>query len=34
MRERVRLCGGELRAGPDADGGFEVLATLPTGAPA
>jgi signal transduction histidine kinase len=34
MRERVRLCGGELRAGPDDGGGFEVLATLPTGAPA
>jgi signal transduction histidine kinase len=29
MRERVRLHGGELRAGPSPDGGFEVLAVLP-----
>jgi signal transduction histidine kinase len=29
MRERVRLHGGELRAGPAADGGFEVAAVLP-----
>jgi signal transduction histidine kinase len=30
MRERVRLLGGELRTGPAAGGGFEVLAVLPT----
>ena len=30
MRERARLCGGELAAGPDAAGGFTVRATLPT----
>ncbi|WP_326568651.1 histidine kinase [Amycolatopsis rhabdoformis] len=29
LRERVRLVGGALRAGPDARGGFEVVATLP-----
>ncbi|WP_432850209.1 sensor histidine kinase [Amycolatopsis sp. CA-161197] len=29
LRERVRLVGGALRAGPDAGGGFEVVATLP-----
>jgi len=29
MRERVSLYGGELRAGPRRDGGFEVRATLP-----
>jgi signal transduction histidine kinase len=29
MRERVRLLGGELHAGPAADGGFEVRAVLP-----
>jgi signal transduction histidine kinase len=29
MRERVRLHGGELRAGPAPDGGFEVAAVLP-----
>jgi signal transduction histidine kinase len=29
MRERVRLHGGELRAGPADDGGFEVAAVLP-----
>ena len=29
MRERVRLHGGHLRAGPCADGGFEVRATFP-----
>ena len=29
MRERVRLHGGELRAGPDPGGGFAVRARLP-----
>jgi len=29
MRERVDALGGELRAGPTDDGGFQVLATLP-----
>ncbi len=29
MRERARLCGGELLAGPSPDGGFEVTARLP-----
>jgi signal transduction histidine kinase len=29
MRERVRLHGGHLRAGPRPDGGFEVHATFP-----
>jgi signal transduction histidine kinase len=29
MRERVRLHGGQLRAGRCADGGFEVEAVLP-----
>ncbi|MEQ4305428.1 histidine kinase [Plantactinospora sp. B6F1] len=32
LRERVRLAGGTLRAGPDG-GGFEVYAELPTGLP-
>jgi signal transduction histidine kinase len=32
MRERVSLYGGELHAGPGADGGFTVLAELPYGA--
>ena len=31
MRERVALLGGELAAGPEADGGFAVRATLPVG---
>ena len=31
MRERVALLGGELAAGPAADGGFAVRATLPVG---
>lgn len=31
MRERVTLMGGELRAGPLAEGGFEVCVELPTG---
>jgi signal transduction histidine kinase len=30
MRERARLCGGELTAGFDAAGGFTVRAVLPT----
>jgi signal transduction histidine kinase len=29
MGERVALVGGDLRAGPRADGGFEVHAVLP-----
>ena len=29
MRERVRVIGGELHAGPRAGGGFEVDARLP-----
>ncbi|MFF9851724.1 sensor histidine kinase [Streptomyces litmocidini] len=29
MRERVRLYGGTLRAGPGPEGGFEVVFTLP-----
>jgi signal transduction histidine kinase len=33
MRERVNLFGGELRAGPRPEGGFEVAARLPTGRP-
>lgn len=31
MGERVRLFGGQLRAGPDPSGGFTVRARLPTG---
>jgi signal transduction histidine kinase len=31
MRERVTALGGQLRAGPRDDGGFSVLAELPTG---
>jgi signal transduction histidine kinase len=30
MRERVSLLGGELRAGPRPEGGYEVVAHLPT----
>jgi signal transduction histidine kinase len=29
MRERIRLHGGELEAGPRPGGGFEVVARLP-----
>lgn len=29
MRERAHVLGGELAAGPSADGGFSVLATVP-----
>ena len=29
MRERVRVIGGDLRAGPRPGGGFEVEARLP-----
>jgi signal transduction histidine kinase len=29
MRERAELLGGTLDAGPDADGGYTVTATLP-----
>jgi signal transduction histidine kinase len=32
LRRRVELVNGSLRAGPRPDGGFEVLARLPTGA--
>ncbi|WP_229401308.1 sensor histidine kinase [Micromonospora okii] len=31
LRERVRLAGGTLRAGPHPDGGFAVRASLPVG---
>ncbi|RST06985.1 sensor histidine kinase [Streptomyces sp. WAC07149] len=31
MRERVRICGGRLSAGPLGEGGFEVRLSLPTG---
>jgi signal transduction histidine kinase len=34
LRERVALLGGTFRAGPRADGGFEVRASLPAEAPA
>jgi signal transduction histidine kinase len=34
LRERVALLGGTFRAGPRADGGFEVCASLPAEAPA
>ena len=29
IRERVAVVGGEIEAGPAADGGFEVSARLP-----
>jgi signal transduction histidine kinase len=29
MRERTHVLGGELHAGPTADGGFRVQARLP-----
>jgi signal transduction histidine kinase len=32
MRERATLLGGHLDAAPDPDGGFRVVASLPTGA--
>ena len=31
MQERAALYGGQIEAGPLAEGGFGVLATLPTG---
>jgi signal transduction histidine kinase len=34
MRERVRLYGGQLEAGPAAAGGFKVAARLPLAAAA
>ena len=33
MRERVMLFGGELEAGPVAEGGYRVAARLPIGSP-
>jgi signal transduction histidine kinase len=33
MRERAQAAGGTLEAGPQAEGGWRVVATLPTGAP-
>jgi signal transduction histidine kinase len=33
MRERAMLYGGTLRAGPRADGGFEVRLVLPVTGP-
>ncbi|MFJ7988466.1 sensor histidine kinase [Streptomyces sp. NPDC096351] len=33
MRERTAMLGGELAAGPTADGGYEVTATLPLDSP-
>jgi signal transduction histidine kinase len=29
MRERVRLCGGDLSVGPTGAGGWQVTARLP-----
>jgi signal transduction histidine kinase len=34
MRERVAMFGGTLAVGPDASGGFRVLARLPVPASA
>ncbi|MGP3985826.1 sensor histidine kinase [Streptomyces sp. 3N207] len=34
MRERVQVLGGEMTAGPDGDGGYEVAAFLPVDMPA
>ena len=34
LRERTRAVGGSLAAGPTADGGYRVVAELPTGEPA
>jgi signal transduction histidine kinase len=34
LRERVRLLGGTFHAAPDANGGFEVRASIPTAVPA
>lgn len=34
MRERAAVLGGELHAGPDESGGFEVSAFLPAPLPA
>ena len=33
MRERAQAAGGTLEAGPQAGGGWRVVATLPTGVP-
>jgi signal transduction histidine kinase len=33
MRERATMLGGDLAVGPTPDGGYEVIATLPTNAP-
>ena len=33
MQERVRMYGGQLRVGPEADGGWAVRAQLPVGSP-
>ncbi|MGW1988794.1 ATP-binding protein [Embleya sp. NPDC001921] len=34
LRKRVELMSGTLRTGPLPDGGYELLAVLPAGAPA
>jgi signal transduction histidine kinase len=34
LRERIDVCGGSLRAGPAADGGWTVAARIPRRAPA